>query len=459
MSGSVRIEALTRPLKGRATLPGDKSIAQRALILASMAEGESHLRGLPRNADVLSAVSALHALGATIEILPSGDREPVAFADFDVIVRGWGDLGPQSAVAPIDCGESATLARLLLGTLARYRGTYVLDGSESLRQRPFARVVEPLRQMGAHIERDAFPLVIANDVTRGFSSLSAITFRTPVASAQVKSALLFAATGAHGRTRVEEPALSRDHTERMLPLFGVSSASGEGWAEISGPCGLYACDLDIPGDPSAAAFLLAAAVLINGSEIRLDGVSLNRTRLGFLRALRSMGADCEIADDEGRDRAFDADTLSAYGNELVGSIRAGFTESLHAIEVASPEIPSLIDELPLLALLAARAEGTSRFCGVGELRVKESNRFDGIVEGLSSLGAELRIEGDDLVIAGSPLWSPCSAATLDSQGDHRMAMTWALAGLCFDASVDVVGFECIGKSFPGFMDTIERLCL
>lgn len=423
------------PLTGSVRVPGDKSISHRAVLFAAMSDGSCRLTGVLDSADVGATMRAVRALGAFVEVVGKTD------AGLDLIVRGWGPRGPLSPFDAIDCANSGTTVRMLMGVLAGWDVTVTLDGDESLRRRPMGRVTGPLELMGAQFTgREAGRLPIT---VRG-GRLRAIRYESPVASAQVKSAVLLAGLRARGRTTVIEPAPSRDHTERLLPAFGVGVAcdAAEHSCSIDGPAALMAADLAVPGDPSSAAFLAGAALMAPGSEVSLDGVLLNPTRTGFVRVLEAMGADVTVVPSR------------ATGAEPVGEVRVREGAPLRGVVVPAAEVPSLVDEVPLLAVVATRAAGTTRFEGVGELRVKESDRLSAIVEGLTALGATVRAGEDWLEVDGP---ARLHGAALDSLGDHRLAMAWAVAALAADAPVSIERWEAIAVSYPGFARDLAAL--
>ncbi|HSK48173.1 MAG TPA: 3-phosphoshikimate 1-carboxyvinyltransferase, partial [Coriobacteriia bacterium] len=342
----------------------------------------------------------------------------------------------------IDCGNSGTTARLLMGVLAGWPIEATLVGDESLSARPMRRVTAPLSEMGAEFETDAggtLPVTV-----RGSSSLKPFTYESPVASAQVKTAILLAGLRAKGGVRVSEPAPSRDHTERLLPAFGVSLTTNAAANSVSlcGPQVPRPTDIAVPRDPSSAAFLVAAALLVPGSRIVLPGVSLNPTRIGFLKVLERMGADVEITNSE------------VMGTEPVGTVTACCTPRLRPTLVQAHEVPSLVDEVPVLALVATQAHGVTRFEGVGELRVKESDRLAAVSNGLAALGAVVR-SGDDWLEVEGP--TDLRGAVLDSLGDHRLAMCWALAGIAALSPVTVQRYEAVEVSYPQFADALASL--
>ena len=431
------IEPLNGSLLGSVKVPGDKSISHRAVLLAAMAEGTSRLSGVLDSADVRSTISAVQALGAKVSLSKTAD------GSLEGGIVGWGARGPVAPEGPIDCGNSGTTARLLMGVLAPWDIEVQLTGDDSLRSRPMRRVCMPLVRMGARFapeDSETLPLTIT-----GTRRLRPIEYETPVSSAQVKTAILLAGLSADGTTRVTEPSASRNHTELMLPGFGAKATSAAGVAEVEGPVTLRACEVPVPGDPSSAAFIACAAALVPGSAVQIEGVSLNPTRIGFLRTLEQMGVDASRR------------SVSSLGRELTGIISVQHCERLHGCEVPAEKIATLIDEIPVLSLVAARGRGVTVFRGIDELRVKETDRAAAIVEGLGLLGVDAWIEGSDLFIEGDPEAAPESGTVFDSHGDHRLAMTWALAGLVCGVPVQVVDFESVGVSYPRFLDDIYGL--
>jgi 3-phosphoshikimate 1-carboxyvinyltransferase len=427
----------TGPLTGRLRVPGDKSISHRAVLFAAMAEGTSELTGVLDSADVRSTLGAVETLGAQVTHERAGDDS------LSASVTGWGSAGPVSPISPVECGNSGTTARLLMGALAGWPVVATLVGDESLSRRPMARVIDPLSAMGAEFtsREGCLPVTV-----QGAVSPVPLDYDSPVASAQVKTAVLLAGLRADGRTVVREPAPSRDHTELMLPHFGVAvgrdEATNAAW--VQGPAALSATDVAVPADPSSAAFLVVAALIVPGSAITLDDVALNPTRTGFLRVLHRMGADIDVDVHEGA------------GAELTGTIVVRHTPALTATVVTVEEIPSLVDEVPILAVAAARAAGVTRFEGVGELRVKESDRLEAIRSALEAMGVDVSVDGDTLEITGRPD-APLASARVDSLGDHRLAMAWSVAGLVSDDEVEVERFEAVDVSYPGFRDALLLL--
>ncbi len=431
------IEPLGAPLSGVARVPGDKSISHRSVLFAAMAEGSSHLSGVLDSADVRSSLAAVEALGAQVNVEKQPDGSLAG------VVTGWGARGPRQPEEPVYCGNSGTTVRLLMGILAPWSVSVELTGDESLSRRPMRRITGPLSLMGARFlpeGRETLPITCA-----GSAGLKGVSFDSPVASAQLKTAMLLAGVFAQGVTTVCEPAPSRNHTELMLPEFGVPVVHEPGMASVTGPCVLHAADVRVPGDPSSAAFVACAATLCPGSDVTIENVGLADARIGFARVLERMGADIEIAleSDEGR--------------EPCGSMHISYASGLHACEVAEREIASMVDEIPVLALVAARAQGTTVFHGVGELRVKETDRLQAIIDGLSQLGVRAWAEGDDLHVEGAPDVPVPHGLVFDSRGDHRLAMTWALVALTGSVSVSIRDFEAVSVSYPQFLSDMQRL--
>jgi len=424
-----------RPLRGRMRVPGDKSISHRALLFAALASGTSRLWWLADGDDVVRSRAAIEALGVKVrdgagsagEAVIAGERVgPV------VIVRGCGFDGLGEPEAVIDCGNSGTSIRLLAGILAGRPFHSVLTGDSSIARRPMGRVVDPLRLMGAQIDgREGgrlAPLAIRGGGLRG------MRHELAVASAQVKTALLLAGLQAAGATEVTEPALSRDHTERLLPVMGAAvEPIGSGVRVEPAGGGLAPIELAIPGDPSAAAFFVVGACITPGSDLVITDVCLNPTRIGFIDVLRRMGANVEAVVHEER------------GGEPVGDIRAA-AGPLRSTTIAGDEIPRVIDEIPALAVAAAFAEGVTEVADAAELRVKESDRIGTVAQELSQLGIAVETKADGLVITGG---TP-HGGLLKSHGDHRIAMAAAIAANACEGDSTVRGWRAVASSYPGF---------
>jgi 3-phosphoshikimate 1-carboxyvinyltransferase len=408
------------------TVPGDKSIAHRALMLAALARGESRLRNVPAGLDVRSTQRALRALGVAIE--NSGDA---------VVVRGSAGalVAPD---APIDCGNSGTTIRLLAGLLATRGLTVTLDGDASLRARPMRRVAAPLAAFGARIE-------LAEDgtapfVVHGNGEAHGANVEIVVPSAQVKTAVLLAALGAHGRTILTGALATRDHTERLFGAFGVACERDDRTIVLDGPQVPVACELDVPGDMSSAAFLLAAAAIVPGARVVVDDVGLNPTRTAFLDVLRRFGAEVEAH-------------VTSFAAEPRGRVTVRGT-ALRAIVVEPYEVPSLIDELPLVGVLGAFARGTTVVSGAAELRVKESDRIETFARAARALGAEVETFPDGFAVHGPARWR---GGTVVTGGDHRIAMAFAVAARAAGVHVRLDDPDCMAVSFPGFAHALERV--
>ena len=435
-NNATMIEPLAAPLRGSIGVPGDKSISHRAVLFSAMAEGTSRVSGVLDSADVRSSIAAVRALGAQVSLEKQPDGSLAGG------ITGWGAAGPAQPDGPIDCGNSGTTVRLLMGILAPWDIRVTLTGDASLQKRPMRRITAPLMKMGAHFEpegQEHLPITVCG------GGLHPITYDAPMASAQLKTAVLLAGMYAEGTTVLNEPASSRNHTELMLPEYGVATTAAERTASVTGPAQPQASEVLVPGDPSSAAFLVCAALLRPESSIQVEHVSLNTARIGFTRTLERMGAEVSVIHE------------GAAGKEPYGVIQACYTPHLRGCEVPAEKIAGIIDEIPVLALVAAHAHGVTVFREVGELRVKETDRLAAIIDGLAKLGVDAWCEGDDLYIEGQPDLDVPAGLTFDSLGDHRLAMTWALVGLTGNVAVDVVNFEAVGVSYPGFKNDIERL--
>jgi 3-phosphoshikimate 1-carboxyvinyltransferase len=423
----MRVAPPAAGLHGARAVPGDKSIAHRALLLGAFAEGTTTVTGVPGGADVRATLGAVRALGVRVEA--AGDV---------VWVEGQGaGLGRRETVA-IDCGNSGTTMRLTAGLVAGASGTVVLDGDASLRRRPMERVAMPLRAMGAAVETTAGHA----PVTVHGGPLAGIDWTLPVPSAQVKSAVLLAALRARGRTRVSEPLPSRDHTERLLAHLGAHLRRAAGWVEVEGGQPLAGASVLLPGDVSSAAFLAVAALLVPGSEVRVPHSGVNPTRIGFLSILRRMGAALEVVGP----------------HEVAGEPRAELrarAARLHGTTVRPAEVPAAIDELPILCVAAALADGETTIAGAGELRLKESDRIAAL-EQLRLLGVDVQTTADGMRIRGRG-GRPLTGARVESHGDHRIAMAFAVAGLVADGGVEIADADCVEVSFPDFFACLAEL--
>jgi 3-phosphoshikimate 1-carboxyvinyltransferase len=423
-------------LRGELAAPADKSISHRAALLAAMATGQSRISNYLHAADTDATVAAVSRLGA--RVAHDGD---------ELVVEGVGLRGGAAELAtPIDVGNAGTLMRLLPGWLAQQPDrSWTLDGDASIRRRPIDRIAEPLRAMGATLTAtdDRFaPFTITG------AGLACIVYELPVASAQVKSCVLLAALGAGGPTTVVEPAPSRDHTERMLRAAGIAITRDDDASSITvHPAEqLDPLDWQIPGDPSSAAFMIAAALLVPGSGVRIRNVGLNWTRCGFADIARRMGAELTAE--------LEPAGAPLGPHEPIGDIEITHAH-LHGTTVAPSEVPLAIDELPLVALLGTFAEGETVVRGAAELRLKESDRITTVVDGLRGLGGEIEPTADGFVVTGT---GGLRGGTLEAHGDHRLAMMGAIAGLASTDGVTVVGIEAAAVSYPGFAADLAGLC-
>ena len=429
-------------LRGELRPPGDKSISHRALMLAALADGESRIVGAGDGGDVRSTAGIVERLGASVNRTASDGRT------VDYVVRSPGVDGLVAPGTPLDCGNSGTSLRLFAGIFAGLPMTVTLDGDDSLRRRPVARIIEPLRAMGARLsarDNDSVPpLTIV-----GHAPLDAIAAAPPVPSAQVKSAILLAALRAAGTTSVTESVATRDHTERMLRARGVdvrrdSGERGAVTVSLDGGGTVRAIDEQVPGDVSAAAFWLVAAAIHPDAELTLRGVGVNPTRRAFVDVLRAMGAEIDESPIGGAD-------------DGVGEPRADMvvrSSALRGIELGPGDVAAAIDEIPILCLAAAAASGTTRIRGAGELRNKESDRIAGIATGLAAMGVRIAVDGDDITIDGG---GRLVGVTTDSVDDHRLAMTFAVAGLLATGETTICRASSAAVSYPGFFDELERV--
>jgi 3-phosphoshikimate 1-carboxyvinyltransferase len=414
-------------LRGTLRVPGDKSISHRAVMLAALAEGTSDVHGFLPAADTLGTLAACGAMGVRADRLAADALR----------IEGAGLHGLRAPAEALDCGNSGTAMRLLAGVLAGQRFASTLTGDASLLRRPMGRVLGPLRRMGARIraaDGERPPLAI-----EPCAGLAGIAYALPVPSAQVKSCVLLAGLYAQGETRVTEPAPTRDHTERMLRAFGYAVTCGGGSAALRGGGRLAACAIEVPADLSSAAFFLVGAAIAPGSELTLTGVGINPTRTGVLAILRRMGADIGVLDER------------TAGAEPVADlrVRAG---TLRAVEIGAQDVALAIDEIPALAIAAACAQGVTRIRGAAELRVKESDRIAAVAQGLRALGVACEVYPDGLDIEGGAL----SGGTVESLGDHRIAMAFAMAALRASGPVRVRECANVGTSFPGFAALAAR---
>ena len=421
-----------KPLRGTLTVSGDKSISHRAVMLGSLATGTTEIEGFLPGEDCLSTIRCFRSMGVQIEQNGSSVK---------VFGRGLRELTAPAGI--LDCGNSGTTTRLLSGVLAAQHFNSVLSGDASIQRRPMKRIMIPLRAMGADITsvsgNDCAPLSVHG------KQLYGIHFNSPIASAQVKSAVLLAGLYASGQTTVTEPALSRDHTERMLRSFGAKVLTGNfedrPSVTVTETQNLYGTEISVPGDISSAAFFLVGASIVPGSEVVLRNVGINPTRDGVISALRAMGAKIEVLDVRNEDSEPAADLLVRYA-------------PLHGTEIGGELIPRLIDELPVLAAAAAVAEGRTVIRDAAELKVKESNRIRTRAEGLSRLGAKVEETEDGLIIDGG---AALHGGAVESYSDHRIAMSFAILSLVTDGEVRISDPDCVNISAPTFYEDLKSL--
>lgn len=416
-----------RRLRGEVIVPGDKSISHRAVMFGALAEGKTEITGFLRGADCLSTISCFRQLGISIE--ETADK---------IIVHGKGLHGLRAPVSTLDTGNSGTTMRLISGILAGQNFTSVLTGDSSIQRRPMRRIMTPLSQMGASIrsikENNCAPLEITG------SSLHGISYMSPVASAQVKSAVLLAGLYADGETSVTETAISRNHTELMLRSFGADIRTDHLTATIRPNPALHAMDIHVPGDISSASYFIAAGSLVPDSEILIRNVGINPTRDGIIRVAREMGADITLFNEK--------NTGEPVADLLVKS------RSLHGITIGGDIIPTLIDELPIIAVMAAAADGTTVIRDAAELKVKESDRIAVMTENLSAMGCDITATQDGMIIHGR---NALQGAVIDPHSDHRIAMSFAVAAMIADGETEIKDAGCVTISYPDFYDDLKKL--
>lgn len=419
----------SKGLRGTIMVPGDKSISHRSIMFGSLAEGDTVITGFLYGDDCLSTVAAFRNMGIAIDV-----------TDEKIVVHGKGLYGLTEPENCIDVGNSGTTIRLISGILAGQSFYTVLTGDDSIRKRPMGRVIKPLSMMGAQIagrkENTLAPLAIQG------TKLKAISYQSPVASAQVKSAILLAGLYADDWTEVIEPSLSRNHTELMLQSFGAEVVCEGNTARVKGHPQLKGQNIEVPGDISSAAYLLVASSIIPNSEVHLKNVGLNPTRTGIIDVLLDMGADITITNER------------VSGGELMGDITVRSAE-LHGTTIAGDLIPRLVDEVPVIAVAAACAEGITEIRDAQELKVKESNRLETVAEGLRAFGVQLDVLDDGLRITGGK--SLKAGAVCQSYGDHRIAMSMTIAALAAQGSAEIEQFEAVAVSWPTFWDDMQAL--
>lgn len=415
-------------LSGELTVPGDKSISHRSIMLGSIAKGTTAIRGFLQGADCLSSIACFRKMG--VEIQNDGDL---------VTVKGLGLRGLKAPTDTLDVGNSGTTTRLMSGILAAQNFSCRVNGDASIQKRPMKRIMLPLSMMGANITselgNDCAPLRITG------SNLHGIAYDSPVASAQVKSAILFAGLYADGVTSVTEPAVSRNHTELMFESFGVDIKTEGRTATVHPASELYAQEIEVPGDISSAAYFIAAGLITPNSEITIKNVGINPTRDGILRVCEMMGANVKL------------EVKGGGVGEPIADITVS-TTTLHGCEIGGNIIPTLIDEIPIIAIMAATAEGDTIIKDAAELKVKESNRIDVMVSNLSAMGASIEATDDGMIIHGG---KPLHGAAINSKLDHRIAMSFAVASLIADGETEILGSECVDISYPTFYWDLMKL--
>lgn len=422
---SVKIVPVKK-FKGSPLIPGDKSISHRGLIFGALAEGRTEVIDILESGDVQSTARCLQQLG--VKITKSGNR---------TFVEGVGLQGFQAPREILDCGNSGTTIRLLMGVLSGQKFEAKMTGDSSLVKRPMKRVAEPLRQMGAKFEltnNDYAPLTVKG------TDLHGVNYELKVASAQIKTAITLAGLLAKGTTTITGEIHSRDHTERLLKHFGVQLDVRPDAVSITGGQKMKATTVQVPGDPSTAAFWMAAASLIPGAEVELHNIVLNPTRIGFLHALERMGANVQTK-------------MTSENPEPIGTIRVT-SGTLRGIKISKDEVPTLIDELPLLAVLATQAQGVTEVEGAEELRVKETDRIEAVAVNLRAMKAEIEVRPDGYRIEGV---QKLHGAQINSFHDHRIAMAFSIAGLIAQGETEIQHPDCVGISYPGFFDTLKEL--
>ncbi|HHV13722.1 MAG TPA: 3-phosphoshikimate 1-carboxyvinyltransferase [Clostridiales bacterium] len=424
------------PLKGIVTIPGDKSVSHRGVMFGALAKGTTEVTNFLQGADCLSTIQCFKQMGIEIINNPASDS---------VIIHGKGLHGLTKPAGLLDVGNSGTTLRLISGILSGQTFATSLNGDASIQKRPMNRIIAPLSMMGAHItslgENGCAPLAINHSGERT-ARLKGIHYHSPVASAQIKSCVLLAGMYADGETSVTEPTLSRNHTELMLSQFGARISSQGTTATIQPDPDLLGQKIKVPGDISSAAYFIAAGLIVPGSEILIKNVGINPTRDGILRVCRQMGADITL------------ENVIDTGGEPMADLLVRHSE-LKGVEIGGDIIPTLIDEIPVLAVLACLAKGKTIIRDAAELKVKESNRIDMMADNLSRMGADIRATDDGMVINGG---KPLHGATIESKADHRIAMTFAIASLIAEGETLIREAECVTVSYPNFHSDLSALC-
>ncbi|MDF2869793.1 MAG: aroA [Anaerocolumna sp.] len=422
----------SKSLKGSIQVPGDKSISHRSVMFGALANGTTEVTNFLEGADCLSTISCFRRMGIHIEHIKGNTS---------VLVRGKGLRGLKAPEGMLDVGNSGTTMRLMSGILSGQTFETTITGDSSIQKRPMGRVIEPLSQMGANIRSISGNGLAPLLITPVSNGIYGINYISKVASAQVKSSILLAGLYAEGPTSVTEPYVSRNHTEIMLKSMGADIISKDTTVTLNPGTELTGNRIEVPGDISSAAYFIAAGLLVPGSEILIKNVGINPTRDGIIRVIKAMGADFEILDIRNTDSEAAADILVRHSN-------------LKATEIGGDIIPTLIDEIPIIAVMACFAEGTTIIRDAAELKVKESNRIDVMVKNLSLLGAKVQATEDGMIITGG---TALKGNTIDSMDDHRIAMSFAIAGLLADGETKILNADCVNISYPGFYDDLQKL--
>lgn len=419
---------MTKPLQGEINIPGDKSISHRAVMIGAISEGTTEVTNFLQGADCLSTISCFQKMGIEIENMPE-----------KITIHGKGLHGLKAPTEILDCGNSGTTTRLISGILSGQDFSSTLTGDASIQKRPMLRIMKPLREMGANIQsikdNNCAPLEINGSILQG------ISYQSPIASAQVKSAILLAGLYANGTTSITEPYVSRNHSEIMLSHFGAKLEIKDTTVTIHPNPVLSGQKVEVPGDISSAAYFIAAGLLVPGSKLLLKNVGINPTRDGILRVAKEMGGNFEILNERTACGEPVADLLVSYS-------------TLHGITIGGEIIPTLIDEIPIIAIMAAFAEGTTIIKDAAELKVKESDRIAVMVDNLTAMGCDIEATDDGMIIHGG---KPLLGTTIETKKDHRIAMSFAIADLMAEGTTTLLDKECVDISFPTFYQTLEDL--
>ena len=424
----------SKPLKGIIRLPGDKSISHRAIMLGSLAEGTTTIHNFLQGLDCISTINAFRQMGIEIDNNTTNNK---------VIIRGNGLHGLKKPSEIIDVGNSGTTMRLLSGILCGQAFDSVLTGDESIQTRPMNRIIKPLTSMGGNIKSASDNGLPPLEITNRAGNLKSTTYRSPVASAQVKSSILLAGLYADGKTTIIEPHLSRNHTELMLKYFGANLIQEDNITTLEPNPNLQACEIHVPGDISSAAYFIGAGLIVPGSKLLIKDVGINPTRDGIIEICRNMNSKISL------------ENIRQYNGEKVADIYVEYSD-LQGVDIGGSIIPILIDELPIIAVMACFAKGITIIKDAEELMVKETNRIDVMVSNLKKLGADITATSDGMIINGG---LPLHGSVVESKNDHRIAMAFAIAGLMTEGYVDIIGKECVNISYPSFFEDLRAIKL